>query len=217
MDRATFFEIYNDTISPIIDKIIEDNSGLDIEHTRNPAGLYECYLLKKSSLRTILKNHSGNDDGNNVNNSNAEDESIPAVLDRHKVAACLTAAIVDVRLLSSKKTNEQDDGPLYSLNDAHRLNEQLAFMCGVSVLAMFMATKSKKNERVAEEITKNLKDGFLFPPPVNSKECPDSMIRALFFSHVSYGVNPIFMASIYYLLEQYFYKHFDIILDVKDV
>ncbi|MCL1886212.1 MAG: hypothetical protein FWF98_05625 [Dehalococcoidia bacterium] len=215
MDKATFFEIYDDTICPIIDKIIGDNPTFDIEHTKSPASLYECYLLKKISLRSVLKNHSGNDDGDSANNNDAEDKPIPALLDRHKIAACLTAAIIDVRLLSSRKTNEQDNGPLHSLKDAHRLNEQLAFMCGLSVLSMFMATKSKQNERVVDEITNNLKDGFIFPPPVNGKACPDSLVRALYFSHISYGVNPILMASIYYLLEQYFYKCFDIILDVK--
>ena len=201
MDRTTFFEIYEDTIKPLAKTIIDENSSISIVHTENPAGLYECYLLKVETLKSFIKSRD----------DEADKES--AILDRHKISACFAIAIIETRLLSDERVGESDKSGIDFVQNASRFNEQLAFMCGVAVLSMYMATRSEKNEHCFEDVNGKLNEGFVFPPSVCGKTCPDSLIRALYYSHLSYGLNPILLASIFYLLEQYFYKHHGITLN----
>lgn len=61
------------------------------------------------------------------------------LLDRHKICACITVAIIKVRLLSSGL--KVDNG--YSLRDANCANEQLAFLSSWELLKAFIVTREE--------------------------------------------------------------------------
>jgi hypothetical protein len=72
-----------------------------------------------------------------------------------------------------------------------------------------MAEETESNRHVIDQILRELNTGFVYPPPLHTDGLfVDSMIRALYYSDISYGVNPILLANIFFLLEQYFYQHY---------
>ena len=89
-----------------------------------------------------------------------------------------------MRLVSDGRVDEQDDDARY-IHEAHRLNEQAAYWCGVGTLMQYMATECKHYkysegalERIREEFVKS---GMEFPLSLNGVSYSDSAIRGLFF------------------------------------
>ena len=96
----------------------------------NPNGLFEKYLNQKALTKTILeKNHGNSENGENL-------------LDRHKIAACVTVAIMKMRLLYLKYIDDKNND--YTLSKAKKVNEQLAFLSGLHVVFAFMAMEDSK-------------------------------------------------------------------------
>ena len=203
-------QFYKDYVEPLAREVEGKNSNRNARYTPNPGGLYKAYLAKKTALRTLMIDPNKKADAEMQSNGDALD-----FLDRHKIAACFTAAVAELRLLSSENEDDQlEDGMPYSLWNSHRLNEQLAVLCGMNVLIMYMGTEVKGlNESCIDDIRKALGGGFKFPRAITGKGCLDSIVRALYFSNAIYGINPVLLAVIYYLLEQYFYKECNIILN----
>ena len=98
MNKIDFLEFYNGVVKKL--GVHLENEYRQFHFCDNPDSLYEEYLNQKK---------------------NGESKTL---LDRHKVCACMTAAIIKVRLVSG---NIQTDDS-FSLSVASRINEQLAFM-----------------------------------------------------------------------------------------
>lgn len=212
MTRSKFWEIYDCIVRPIVTEIVNncnaEASGAAGQSgpflfCENFDGLYECYLLKKNTLKTVLKQ--------DVNKAGE-------VLDRHKIAASLAVAVAQLRLISDMSVDEQDDGVRYSIHDAHRSNEQAAFWSGVATLMMYMTTKCEEytySEGALEKIKAALDaEKMIFPASMNGTAYEDSAIRGLFYGGNFYGENPILLANTFYWMEQYFYKHIGVTVTV---
>ena len=107
MNKIDFLEFYNGVVKKL--GVHLENEYRQFRFCDNPDSLYEEYLNQKTILRDLYQKKNG--------------ES-KTLLDRHKVCACMTAAIIKVRLVSGNI--QTDDG--FSLSAASRINEQLAFM-----------------------------------------------------------------------------------------
>jgi len=200
MDRAVFQRFYDATVIPLRDRMCEGKQKEGIKPIDNFEGVYEEYLNQKTLLKLLLKKEKGENE--KVDNENKK-------LDRHKVSACITAAIIKTRLISDTSINDESDDE-YLLRDSNRMNEQLAFYSGISNLIAFMADE---NDDDAQE----LKNGvFYFPGTYHStvrkdrngqdrgiQDYKDSIIRGLYYSNTISGIQTLMLSNIFFLLEAY--------------
>lgn len=190
MIRTLFESFYNGNVDIIAKQIIKNNS--DFSYNRNPDGVYEEYLNQKTFLRTLIKNSDIVDMENNTH----------ILLDGHKVSACITCAIIKVRLITNNHIEDDFDNNKYVLGKTFRLNEQVALLSGLSCLLEYMAD-NKKNLYIDE--SDNTKTRLIFPETSYEERSSylDSLIRALHYSNVFSTVNPLLLSNIFFLIEKY--------------
>jgi hypothetical protein len=198
MERAVFQRFYDATVIPLRNKMCKGKEKAGIKPVDNFEGVYEEYLNQKTLLKLLLKKE-GNEQEKDKNNR----------LDRHKISACITAAIVKTRLISDVHVNDKKDDE-YLLRNSNRMNEQLAFYCGLNNLTAFMADESDAN-------IQELKDGIFYFPKTNhlvdrkdrkqqtqgKQDYKDSIIRALYYSNTLSGIPTLMLSNIFFLLEAY--------------
>lgn len=189
MLRKLFETFYEKGISPIAKEIVEKNPGLT--YRENIDGVYEEYLNQKTLLRTLLKKSPENE--------------ADALLDGHKVAACVTCAIIKVRLITCNKIEDDEIDSAYSLEKALRMNEQLAMFSGLNCLMRFMM-ENDDNLYLddSEKRIVDLTQPTTFYP--ERSEYWSSLIRALYYTNVCTAVNPLLLANIYFLLDAFHRK-----------
>ena len=90
MKKDSFIDFYNKVVKTLGTRLVEDYSNFYF--CDNPNSLYEEYLNQKQILRVLYE-------------KNGVDKSL---LDRHKVCACMTVAIIKVRLLSTDIKTDKD-------------------------------------------------------------------------------------------------------------
>lgn len=190
MIRTLFESFYNGNVDVIAKQIIKSNS--DFSYNRNLDGVYEEYLNQKTFLRTLIKNSDINDTENSTH----------ILLDGHKVSACITCAIIKVRLITNNHIEDDFDNNKYVLDKTFRLNEQVALLSGLSCLLEYMAD-NKKNLYIDE--SDNTKTRLIFPETSYEERSSylDSLIRALHYSNVFSTVNPLLLSNIFFLIEKY--------------
>jgi hypothetical protein len=155
----------------------------------NPDGVYEEYLNQISLFRTLLKHRD----------SSVQDNK--ELLDGHKVAACITAAITKVRIITSGAIEDKHGG-LSNLDSSNRMNEQAAVMSGLSCLYEYM---------LADETNLISPESGTFRavfPQTTYKSDPkreylESLIRALYYTNVTSSVNPLLLAHVFFFIEVY--------------
>lgn len=197
MERKLFEDFYCGTVDVLANRIVSNENHLTaLEYHRNLDGVYEEYLNQRTLLRTVIKNSK----------LDVADES-QVLLDGHKVSACLTCAIIKVRLLTSPLIC---DGGVkgetaYRLDRAYRRNEQLALLCGLSCLFGFMA---EHPEHLYVDPDDHEKTDIIFPETFYPERSSylDSLVRALYYSNTFSNINPLLLSHIYYQIEVFHRK-----------
>ena len=171
MTKIDFLDFYNQVVKKLGLQL--ENDYKQFHFCDNPHSLYEEYLNQKTMLRTLYEKKNGED---------------KTLLDRHKVCACMTVAIIKVRLVS--ENIEIDNG--YSLSSANRINEQLAFMSSWELFLGFIRLHK-------EEKNKNYK----LPDTYHNNSFLDTITRSLFFANQLNSLSTPLIANIFFLLEKY--------------
>jgi len=191
MRRELFESFYNEIVSPIAHQLVAKNC--DCIYIGNIGGVYEEYLNQKTALKYLIK-------GNTRNQSDSND----VLLDGHKVASCITCAIIRTRLISSCKSDDPEQYG-YELEKSNRLNEQLALLCGLTCLLEYMAADDcyLYSDRFDKSKTK-----LKFPKTRYEERSTylDSLVRGLYYSNVISNINPLLLSHIFYMIEQYHRK-----------
>ena len=91
MNKIDFLEFYNGVVKKLGMHL--ENEYRQFHFCDNPDSLYEECLNQKTMLRVLYQKKNG--------------ES-KTLLDRHKVCACMTAAIIKVRLVSGNIQTDDD-------------------------------------------------------------------------------------------------------------
>lgn len=172
MNKIDFMEFYDNVIKKLGMRL--KNEYNQFHFCDNPNSLYEEYLNQKAMLRVLYEKKEG------INKS---------LLDRHKVCACMTVAIIKVRLVSGDI--EVDDS--FSLSTASRINEQLAFMSTWELFLGFIRLHKEENNKNYELPNTYHNDSFL-----------DTITRSLFFANQLNSLSTPLIANIFFLLEKYF-------------
>lgn len=167
MNKEDFKLFYDKTIKVLADKFISDNPSYSFSD--NLSGLYEEYMNEKLMMHWIY---------------GKENE----LLDRHKICACMTVAIIKMRLLSSDLSNDRE----YSIERANCANEQLAFLTSWELLKAFIITKEKGAEQC-----------FELPRTFHNLTFEETVTRSLFLANRLNGLSSPLIANMFFLLERY--------------
>lgn len=170
MKKDSFIDFYNKVVKTLGTRLVEDYSNFYF--CDNPNSLYEEYLNQKQILRVLYE-------------KNGVDKSL---LDRHKVCACMTVAIIKVRLLSTDIKTDKD----YCFSQASKVNEQLAFMSAWELFLGFIRLHKSTND-----VEYNL------PQTFHNPSFMDTITRSLFLSNQLNSLSTPMMANIFFLLEKY--------------
>lgn len=174
MKKIDFLEFYNSVVKKLglqLEKEYEQFHFCD-----NPHSLYEEYLNQKTMLRTLYEKSDGEN---------------KTLLDRHKVCACMTVAIIKVRLVSGKITDDRG----FSLSIASRINEQLAFMSSWELFLGFIRLHKKETDE---------NGNYKLPETYHNDSFLDTVTRSLFFANQLNSLSTPLIANIFFLLEKYF-------------
>lgn len=172
MNKSAFLEFYNDVVKKLGLRFI--NEYKQFRFYDNPDSLYEEYLNQKTMLRILYDKKDG--------------EGEKTLLDRHKVCACITAAIVKMRLLSGNI--DTDNG--FELSQASRINEQLAFMSSWELFLGFVRLNKEESGTDYE-----------LPDTYHNESFLDTFTRSLFFANQLNALSTPLIANVFYLLEKY--------------
>lgn len=172
MNKVDFLDFYDGVVKKLGLRLV--NEYKQFHFCDNPHSLYEEYLNQKTILRILYDKKDGEE---------------KTLLDRHKVCACMTSAIIKVRLLSG---NIETDSS-FILSSASRINEQLAFMSAWELFLGFIRLHR-------EEVDKNYK----LPDTYHNDSFLDTFTRSLFFANQLNSLSTPLIANIFFLLEKYF-------------
>lgn len=120
MTRENFLEFYNSVIKKLGSRFAGRYNN--ITFSDSPNSLYEEYMNQRTMIKTLYEKGEG-------------------LLDRHKVCACMTVAIVKLRLLSYDLDHDK-----YEISSASRINEQFAFMCSWELFILFLIQNKTKSK-----------------------------------------------------------------------
>lgn len=190
MLRQLFESFYRGNIEIIAQEIADKNEN--ITYIANLNGVYEEYLNQKTALKRIIKS------------VNEQTDNLEILLDGHKVAACITCAIIRVHLLVDNSCDDEGDSS-YSLDKSNRLNEQLAVLSGLSCLLEYMKAD---DEFLCPEGMDTSKTSFIFPKTKyeDRSKYLDSLIRGLYYSNIVSNINPLLVSHIFFMIEQFHRK-----------
>lgn len=167
MNKSDFNVLYDKTVKVLATRLVNENPNFAFFD--NPNGLYEEYMNQKTLLHWLYD----------------KEESL---LDRHKVCACLTVAIIKVRLLSGNLSSDEK----YKLCNANCVNEQLAFLSSWELLKAFVAEKGKLKQA-----------DFILPRPFHNDNFEETVSRSLFMANQLNSLSTPLIANMFFLLEKY--------------
>ena len=175
MKKSVFDEFYNKTVLPIAQAFIKEHTEFVLNDS--PDAVYEEYLNQKKFTRLLY-------------NKRSIDAETKSLLDRHKICACVTIAIVHSRLIYTRIEDDNSD----SLSNMNRVNEQLAFLASWELLKAFI-----RKRHTAEDSS----DMFQLPPTFHNDSFTDTITRSLYYANTTSGLCVPLLSNIYYLLEMY--------------
>lgn len=172
MTKLDFLEFYNNVVKVLGERFEKEHPKFTF--CDNSSSLYEEYLNQKTMLRILYRK---------------ENKPDKALLDRHKVCACMLVAIIKVRLLSSNL--DTDDG--FELSNSSKINEQLAFLSTWELFKGFLILHGYKEMNASYEL----------PETFHNASMIDTITRSLFFANQLNSLSTPLIANIFFLLEKY--------------
>ncbi len=172
MRREDFNDFYENTIKRHAQLFLEKNKGYIFHESADR--IYEEYLNQKTLMRVVLEKNNPSQ-----------------LLDRHKVCAAMTVAILKCRPITCASINDIDGK--FKLSDACTINEQLAFYCSWSLMIGFIQASKKETEHMK----------FVLPPTNHNDNFVNTFTRSLFVANIQNSLSPELLANIYFLLESY--------------
>lgn len=169
MNKMEFVKFYDGVVKNLGERL--SNEYPQFHFCDNPHSLYEEYLNQKTILRVLYSKKGGID---------------RTLLDRHKVCACMTVAIIKVRLLSLELDSDEN----YEMSIASRVNEQLAFMSAWELFKGFV--------RLHKDM-----ESYDLPDTYHNDSFCDTVTRSLFFANQLNSLSTPLIANIFFLLEKY--------------
>lgn len=167
MNKVDFKKFYDKTVKVLAEEFVNENQGFGF--IDNMSGLYDEYMNQKAMLHLVYDKNS-------------------KLLDRHKICACMTVAIIKTHLIFSNLQIDDD----YKLRDATCVNEQLAFLSSWELLKAFVIVNEEQK-----------KINFDLPKTFHNTEFEETVARTLFMANQLNGLATPLVSNMYFLLERY--------------
>ena len=167
MNKIEFQEFYDNCIKVIAMRFLDKHR--EFTFIDNSASIYEEYMNQEVMLHMIYVK---------------EDDP----LDRHKVCACMVAAIIKTRPLACPYQKDDE----FSIADMQCVNEQLAFLASWELLKGYVAARNEENG-----------NSFVLPTTFHNSSFVDTVTRSLFMANQLNGISTPLIANIFFLLEKY--------------
>ncbi len=172
MRKAEFDEYYENVIMYYGRQFIKNNKGYHL--IDDSQRVFEEYLNQKACMKLLMgKQGQGQ------------------LLDRHKVCAAMTVAILKARIIVCDEIDDFDG--TFGLEKSSKINEQLAFYSGWTLMVSFL-----ESENLSEMVKK-----YKLPETSHNSDFGDTFARSLFFANAQNSLSPELIANIYFLLEKY--------------
>ena len=171
MKKINFIEFYDTVVKELGQRFAQEYPQFRFVDSAD--SLYEEYLTQKTLLRMMYEKDKPGE---------------TRLLDRHKVCACMTTAIIKLRLISN--TSIVDDTG-YSIMAASKVNEQLAFMSAWELFKGFVRINKEDHEH------------WELPITYHNASFLDTITRSLFFANQTNSLSVPLIANIFFLLERY--------------
>lgn len=167
MNKDEFMTFYDNCVKIIALRFVKEYP--DYSFVDNSLAVYEEYLNQKTMLHIVYG-------------------KTEKLLDRHKVCACMTVAVIKTRLLVNKYTQDQN----FDLSKASCVNEQLGFLTSWELLKGFIIAREEKDDKK-----------FKLPETFHNSSFVDTITRSLFMANQLNGLGTPLIANIFFLLERY--------------
>lgn len=176
MDDKAFDGIAEHVVLHVGEKLREKypNAGLDWKDGWQK-GLRASYDVLRDQIRGQMFSSPGLNDHR---------------IDRHKVAAAFTRAIMEVQPLKTSGSEPSEGGRL--------ANEALALLSGVRIVQRFLVNRFKAQREIAEKIATT---PVRFPP-ANDGEYPVHAYKA-FHNAGHAGLNVFVLSNLYFMIESF--------------
>lgn len=172
MLKADFLVFYDKIVCEYANQFVNLNDNY--EFNSNALRVYEEYLNQKTLMKVVM-NKTG----------------AGQLLDRHKVCAAMTVAILKAHLVTSKSVDDAKKS--YTLADATQINEQIAFYSSWALFVAFL-----KQEKVVPNDC-----DLVLPETRHNDGFADTFSRSLFFANLQNSLCPELIANTFFLLEAY--------------
>ena len=176
MDETKFREIAVNVVSPNGNHLINRHSELIWRRGWQDA-LQDNYENTRSCIHDEMRRYP------NILNHR---------IDRHKIAAAFTKAIMEVKPLEIK------NGMLNPSLGARLANEALAFLTAVRIVRQFLVSRFRNETDWSEKVA----FAAINFPPASEGEYPEHVYKA-FFNATHGGLNAFVLANLYFLIESY--------------
>lgn len=173
MERNEFDTFYGKIVRPLATAFTEKYKSLSFNDNGN--AIYEEYLNQNAIIHLIYEKKK-------------KDSNL---LDRHKVCACMTIAILKCRPFCDKDI-DNPNGKDFVFANASRINEQFAFMCAWELFKGFV--RQSKDD---------FADWLTYPETTHNTDFLDTITRSLFVSNQLNSLSAPLLANIFFLLEAY--------------
>ena len=191
MLRKEFEEYYNKIVLPYayeLKKVYEEH---DVELRVNKANeklfedmIFQEYLLQRTKLREFYG------------------QKPIDMLDNHKVSACLTYAIIRAQLFAQFVGDDRPRDKM-NLREFHRVNEQLALYCGISVLFAYNKINAKQEDKIYAIFNV---DEVYYPCnvyPDSPADVISKIVRSLYYARVDNSLSVPLLALVFFYIESY--------------
>ena len=162
MTGIDFEDFYNRIVKKLGEKFSQEHPQFLFNDI--PFIIYEEYMNQRNMLRRLYE----------------KDEK--SLIDRHKVCACMTVAIIKAHPITLTDPKESD----YQTDTLPRVNEQLAFISAWELFKGFMRLRNNG-----------------LPDTYHNSSFIDTITRSLFFAGQLNGLSTPLIANIFFLLEKY--------------
>jgi len=181
MKKIEFMFYYNEVVRPTAGRI-QAEYGLEVRPACADV-VFEEYLLQRTKLREQFQ------------------EDVHGRLDRHKVCACMTAAIINARMITQPAL-EDDRGR--AMKDFQVWpNEHLAFLCALQLLRAYILSDAEKNGEETRRLRFDVDMEWALPRSYQINCIASEYVRAIFTSRINDTLSVPLLAVLYFNIEAY--------------
>jgi len=181
MKKNEFLYYFREVILPTA-KRVKKEYGLDVRPDCADV-IFEEYLLQRTKLREQFR------------------EKPDGRLDRHKVCACMTAAIINARMITQPAAEDTHSQTMQDFDIWP--NEHLAFLCALQLLRAYILSDADNTGEEERRLRFDVDKEWILPRSYQKNYIVSEYVRAIFYSRVYDTLSVPLLAVLFFNIESY--------------